>query len=822
MKEHLLHMLSDAADFLSGRSELGTETTRSHTWPWPPSVTVVLLLAAAVLIVILYARERGPAGRLTKAALAALRLALIGLVLFMMYGWMLHRHRTELPDIVVVLDDSESMLVQDHYADESLRAALAKRLRRLGLQELSRLNLAKSVLLDRDGELLSYLQQHYNLKVYVVGGSARVQSWDEAGAASGSAPDDTSHRTAEQARSWRDGLKLLAAREPVSRLGKGLRDALDAQRGRPTAAVIMLTDGITTEGKTIGEVAEYVRRKAVPLYLVGLGNDQPPRDVRVSDLLVDDVVFVGDLVNFDFKVTAAGYEGRRAVLRLTETGAPQKVLAEETVALGKNGEPQSVRLSVRPAAQGDFEYVVTAQPLEGEANLQNNRQSRLVKVRDETLRVLYVQEQPSYEFRFLKNTLNRELKGDGKTKAIALTTVLQEGDLEYAEQDETAGRVFPVSRDELFAFDVLLFGDVNPSYLSRSVMDNIVAFVEQRGGGLVVLSGPRHTPAAYRDTPLAKLMPIDLNTAVLPPPDAALDQLLTVQPTRLGLASPQLQLESPLAANLRVWRSLPGIYWLLQAPDLRPGARVLAEELTHTGPGGQPLPVICMQFVGAGKVVFHATDETYRWSRHPDGEQYYTRYWMQTLRYLSRVTLLEGSRAAELTTDREEYQRGESIRLRVRFFDDRLAPAGDDDVTIVLEREGSPRRQIQLHRDAANRGTFEGAVTNLAEGSYHAWIAAPSLPGKPAAQRFTVVAPPGEQARLEMDAADLQQAARLTQGKYYTIRTADQLAKDLPRGRQVRIESLPPTPIWNSSLWAGLFVALILTEWLWRKRAGML
>jgi hypothetical protein len=605
-------------------------------------------------------------------------------------------------------------------------------------------------------------------------------------------------------------------------LGKGLREVLDAQRGRPTAAVIMLTDGVTTEGQTVSEVAEYVRRKSVPLYLVGLGNDQPPRDLRLSDLLVDDIVFVGDLVNFDFKVTASGFAGQRAVIRLTEKGRGGKVLAEERVTLSKNGESQSARLSYRPLAEGDFEYVVEAQPLAGEANLQNNRQSRIVRVRDESLRVLYVQEQPSYEFRFLKNALSRELKRDGKQKAIALTTVLQEADLEYAEHDETAARVFPVSRDELFAFDVLLLGDANPSFLSRTVMEHMVAFVEERGGGLVILAGPRHMPLAYRDTPLAKLLPIDLNTASVPPPEAVLDKAITVLPTRLGLSSPQMQLENSTAANQRVWRSMPGVYWRLQAADLRPGALVLAEDVTQTGPSGLHLPIVTMQFVRAGKVIFQATDETYRWARHPDGEQYYTRYWMQTLRYLSRAKLLEGSRAAELTSDRDEYRQGDNVRLRVRFFDDRLAPPRDEDLTVMLEREGSQRRQIKLQRDAASRGIFEGVLSHLAEGSYHAWVGAPTLPGKPASQRFTVVAPPGEQARLEMDAAELRQAAKTTQGKYYTIRNAEQLAKDLPRGRQVRIESLPPTPIWNSSVWAGLFLALILTEWLWRKRAGML
>ncbi len=811
MRSYLQEILNDMGDFLVPRGGPGTELTRSHTWPWPPSVTIVLLAVAVALVIFLYARERGSAGRVFKMLLAGLRIALIALVLFMMYGWLLNRYRTDLPDLVLMIDDSQSMALADLYEDSAKRAALVKRLEAAGLDGPTRLNLAKLLLLEGDARLLRELQSRYNVKIYRLGGSAR--------AVDASPPSDSPEAASTNLPS---AVASIEAVETSSRLGKGLRDVLESQRGRPTAAVLVLTDGVTTEGKTLGEVAEYARRKAVPLLLVGLGNDKPPRDLRISDVLVDEAVFVGDLLNFDFRLSGSGYAGRRVTVRLTQVGGGGTPLAEQPVTVGKDGEPQSLRLSCRPEEEGEFEYAIEVETLEDESNTDNNRQTRLVKVRDETLRVLYVQDYPSYDFRFLKNALGRVLKRDGKEKAIQLATILQEADLEYAETDATAQRVFPVSRDELFAYDVLIFGDVNPSFLSRSVMENIVAFVEERGGGLVVLAGPRHTPLSYRETPLAKLMPIDLETATVPPADVVLDQPIRVQPTRLISASPQMQLENTLGESLRAWRELPPIYWMLQAPDLRPGARVLAVDPARTSVSGESLPVIAVQFVGAGKVVFHATDESYRWSRHPGGQRYYAQYWTQTIRYLSRSKLLEGTRAAELTTDRVEYRRGETVRMRVRFFDDRLAPELDDGVRVMLEREAGTRRQITLRRDAANRGIFEGLVSNLAEGAYRAWVATPTLPGNPPAQRFVVVAPPGEMARLQMDAADLQLAAKTAQGRFYTFETAADLIEQLPKGRQVRIDSQPPKPIWNSPIWAALFVVLITSEWLLRKRGGML
>ncbi len=80
-----------------------------------------------------------------------------------------------------------------------------------------------------------------------------------------------------------------------------------------------------------------------------------------------------------------------------------------------------------------------------------------------------------------------------------------------------------------------------------------------------------------------------------------------------------------------------------------------------------------MHYVGSGKVIFHATDETWRW-RFRVGDVFFARYWVQTIRYLSRSKLLGKDRSAELTVDRREYRRGEPVRVRVRFLDDRQAP----------------------------------------------------------------------------------------------------------------------------------------------------
>ncbi|MEX2112711.1 MAG: VWA domain-containing protein [Pirellulales bacterium] len=770
----------------------GTVWSLENTWSWAPWVTLLFLLFVVGWVVFFYSRESTTAGRLLRSLLVTMRLALIGIVLLMIAEITLSLRRTGLPTVAVVVDDSASMGITDRYDDEKLQSLVDKRLRAAQLEEPHRLNLAKTILVDKGTNLLASVARNYQLKLYFVSSAARPQS--------GSLDE------------LRDSVRALQPRGESSRLGGGLRRVLSDLRGTPPAAVVYLTDGINTDGESLADAALYARRKGVPLFTVGIGSEQPVRDLELTDLLVDEVVFVDDVVNFEFKLTGAGFAGKTVDVVLREKDDPA-VLARMSVVIDPDGKPQRLRLPYRPTKVGDFEYLVEVQNLPEEAQAENNFEQRLVSVRKEQIKVLLVQAYPSFEFRYLKNMLERD-------STIQLKTMLQDADLEYAELDQTAMRVFPVRREELFAFDVIIFGDVNPAYLSASVLANLHDFVTEKGGGLAFIAGPLFTPLAYRNTPLESLFPLDLATATSPNPQG-IREGFAVQPTDLGMSSPQMQLGDSPAETERIWRDLPPLYWMLEAPQVKPGARVLAEHPSQLADDGRRLPVFAMQYVGAGKVLFHATDDTWRW-RHRVGDVFFARYWIQAVRYLSRSKLLGKEHAVELTADRREFRRGEAVRLRVRFIDEREAPVAEDGVAVVLEREGTKNQRINLHRNATNRGVFEGVFNEAMDGRYHAWVATPTFPGKAPSTDFLVVAPPGELERVQMDVAELKRAADETRGRFFSINQVERLLDELPPGRQVPIETLPPEILWNKWWLLSAFLGLIVTEWILRKRKGML
>ena len=83
-----------------------------------------------------------------------------------------------------------------------------------------------------------------------------------------------------------------------------------------------------------------------------------------------------------------------------------------------------------------------------------------MSIRDVKTRVLLADHSPRWEFRYVKHLLERE-------STVELHTVLQEADIEYSAEDETALEHFPVRRDELLKYDVVIFGDLDPQFLRR-------------------------------------------------------------------------------------------------------------------------------------------------------------------------------------------------------------------------------------------------------------------------------------------------------------------------------------------------------------------
>src|SRR5262249_13817193 len=160
-----------------------------------------------------------------------------------------------------------------------------------------------------------------------------------------------------------------------------------------------------------------------------------------------------------------------------------------------------VELIHRPKSTGDRTFILEVDQRPRELQTDNNRIERVITVRKEKLKVLLVDSEPRYEFRYLKNYLERD-------ETIDLNIVLLSSDPEYSDRDRSAMPTFPAAKADLFAYDVVIFGDADKSLLSHSQMQNLVEFVTVKGGGVLFIAGELFNPLSYNGSPLEVLLPI--------------------------------------------------------------------------------------------------------------------------------------------------------------------------------------------------------------------------------------------------------------------------------------------------------------------------
>src|SRR4030095_16782931 len=135
---------------------------------------------------------------------------------------------------------------------------------------------------------------------------------------------------------------------------------------------------------------------------------------------------------------------------------------------------------------------------------------------------------------------------------------------------------FPARKDDLFNYDLVIFGDVDPKVISSAHLENLNEFVSKFGGAVVMVAGKRFSPAAYRRSVMEKMLPVEFDT---PTVESSMEPMaekpIRLELTPAGRASPMLRLSDRDDENVALWKQLPPLYWVAKVARSKPAAEVL-------------------------------------------------------------------------------------------------------------------------------------------------------------------------------------------------------------------------------------------------------
>jgi hypothetical protein len=779
-------------------------------WARPASNGIMIAAFAAVVLltIFLYWRRQGlPAW--VRIALAATRLVVLGLIVAFLFEptATVTQTRTEKRRLPVLIDVSESMSVKDQRKrsedvgdaaaalgmlplsstpEEAKRTAMAlSDKQREAVAGASRLDLATNLLSQSAKPMLQALGEDLDISYHAFGENLRqLGDGKHGGAAS---------------------LTALKVDAPGTSIASALEMVARTERGAPLAGIVVLSDGLDTSSRQVEEAAHDLGVRGIPVYTVPVGIADPD-DVSIRNVIMQEVAFTGDKVPVRVQIQSKGYEKRMTDLTVLLDG---RGVARKRVTLEGGLQFEEVFFNVDVTEKGAVRIEVAIEPFADESTAANNRVKRSIRVVNEKINVLCIEGSGRWEYRYLSAMLKRDPRINATFIATRAQPELAQNSSEYIAK-------FPEDPEEAFSYDLVILGDVDPSFFSRESFQRLEELVRERGGSLLMLCGPRHAPVGYGGTPLERMLPVAFDPAGTWE-DVSDDVYPVLTPE--GRSSLVMTLENDREHNDLLWSHVAPLDRLPPLLAPRPGATVLAE-LSDSQARTERYPLVAWQRYGAGKCMMMASDRFWL-LRFKTGDKYHWRVWSQCIQFLTLSRLMGEHKRIRIETDRATYPVGGQVMLYANLLDDNFEPLSQPGFEVEVSALGddgsaSMKQRVTLRPDVSAPGLYEGYFSPSRAGDY---LVAANASDRTLsnATEFQVADIKPELANTDMQLDHLRRIADLSGGTCLStleLQKLPSLLKREPHAVTIRTQH----PLWDLGLIVWLLAGLVGFEWILRRK----
>lgn len=569
--------------------------------------------------------------------------------------------------------------------------------------------------------------------------------------------------------------------------------------------VVLFSDGDWNTGEPPASAATRLRMARIPVFSVPVGSESRLPDLVVTAFDAPTFGISGKPVRLPFTVTSSLPDNHTAVITI-KTSETETLSREVTVpAMGR------IRDTIlwTPRETGDYELLLTLPEAPGELNAKNNTITAPIAIRKEELKVLIIESFPRWEYRYLRNALERD-------PGVEVSCLLFHPDVEALGDGPGYLEEFP-AKETLSEFDVIVLGDVgvSPSQLSAEEVEALKSQVATQASGLVFMPGFRGNQISLLDTELEDLFPVVVDSAQ--PRGWGSPTPGQFELTELGARSLLTRLEDTENANTNVWSSLPGFQWYAGVVRAKAGSEVLATHSSETNRYGR-IPLIATKTYGTGKILFMGTDGAWRWRKGVE-DKYHYRFWGQVARWMAYQRNMASDELMRLFYSPDRPQTGDTLTLNANVMSIGGEPLQSANVVVQIVAPSGKVESVRLEPGGEEQwGLFTGNFEPSEPGE-HAVTMTCAENGGSLDLTITVqgssLEKTGQPARLDV----LEEISRISRGEL--LKTPD-----LTKIREF-ISALPaPEPIerrlrlWANPWWIGTILLLMTVFWIGRKMIG--
>ena len=737
---------------------------------WPAWLLALFIVAAAggLAALILWRMRGAPQPRIGHAvAIWAMQAAFVALVLVLLWqpALVVAELNSQQNIIAVVVDDSRSMGIVD--SNGGTREAAANGALESGL--------------------LAGLQKRFQTRVYRLG--SQLASVDDP--------------------------RKIAPTEAATHISDGLKQLMTETSDLPVGAILLLSDGGENTAGIGGsgisaDALQMLRNRRLPVHTLGFGREEAAHDVEIEDVSVPATATVNARIGATVSLTARGYAGQKAKLTVRDGEA---ALTEREITLPADGRVQGEPLFFPVGVAGAKSLTFRIEPLPGEENVANNAVTRPILVSDAKRRILYVEGEPRWEYKFIR-------RAEDEDATVQLVSMLRTSENKIYRQgisnpSELADG-FPVRAEDLFGYEGIIVGSVVADYFTPLQQELLREYVDRRGGGILFLGGRSSlSDGGWAASSVNALLPTFLPTGN----HNFHRNAATVGLTAEGVDSPITRLLDDPGKNAERWKKLTYLADYEDAGAPKPGATVLAD----LNAGRRKMPLLITQNYGHGRTAILATGGTWRWQMSEAlGDTSHNLFWQQLLRWL--VSESPGPVVASMP-NRLLMDEGH-IQLTAQVRDRQFQKAADAHVTAHIIGPQGVNALIDLTPAENTPGQYQTEWTAEKPGTYLAEVIAES-PGNQAQdlgrdvltfQRDDGVA---ENFHTEQNRQLLEQLASDTGGRYWKPSELKSLPGDISYS-EAGISVRSTKELWDMPIVFVLLLGLGISEWLLRRKWGVI
>ncbi|MFK7855426.1 MAG: hypothetical protein AB8B79_14990 [Granulosicoccus sp.] len=604
-----------------------------------------------------------------------------------------------------------------------------------------------------------------------------------------------------------------------TQLGSGLDNLLGTVNETALAAVVLLSDGADNSDHIDAQWWQQLAAAGVPVHTVGIGQAINPRDVELSSVYVPAVVHSGATVSARLTISH-GDGGGLARVRITSSG---DLIAADDIALPVGVEKSVHTVSFPGGESGvrQLEFFVEApvnesDPTAVDPEPRNNRQPYIIQVVDKPKRILYVEGEPRWEYKFIRRALD-------KHPAVEIVSLLRTSPNKFYRQGvidaSELAQGFPVTREQLFSYDAIIIGSFEAAELNALQQTALRDFVSERGGSLLMLSGRQGlADGGWGRSVVSAALPVVLSNRL--DAETYSRSRSQVMPTLAGLRTPWLQLDDDEADNLEAWRGLPAIADAQEIGSLKPGAVTLLQRSTEGVSSRGDEPLLVSQRYGRGRSTVLGTSGTWRWQMGlPSDDDRHERFWRQLLGNLVEdiVPRVAIEQTASVVRDVD------TTALSVVAYNPDYTALQDSVLSVQLTQPDGSVRSVDLYPDNERPGRYSGELNTAVDGPYAVSVAAPLDGESPSIQPAGVeqwwVRESGnaEQFGANLQQGFLQRVADTTGGSYLPISRIAELDALLAQ-ENAALKRENRLPLWNMPFFFLCLLFAKALEWACRLR----